>query len=306
MIFERQKIPSTSALLAFESAARHCNFSRAAKELFTSQSAISRHIATLESRFNTQLFERHKRKNLILTESGQQLYRSVVSSLNQLQSVIESISDTLPQQEITIACTHEISQLYLMPRFEQLQKNLGDDLTLRIMTYDYDMMESALDPRIDIIFVFDVRNVDEENRALLFKEAIQPVCSTRFAQTHASVLDGPISEWSQLPILTLSKQNRGWATWDDWFEAMGGIPNKLQYTRFDNYVYLLEAAATGRGLALGWQGLIERHLENASLVKIGDKYVESKRAIHAVLTPRGQSNEAARDCLTHLGGTNQL
>jgi len=300
MQIKRHNIPSTSALLAFECAARHCNFSRAAEELFTSQSAISRHITTLEERFNTRLFDRYKRKNLILTEHGQQFYRSVVSSLNQLQSAVESISESIPNQQITIACTHEISHLYLMPRFETLQQNLDDDMTLRIMTYDYDMMETSLDPRIDIIFVFDVSHVEIKHRSLLFREAIRPICSPEFAREHVAVLDGPVEQWLQLPILTLSRQNRGWATWDDWFESQGVEFNPATYTRFDNYVYLLEAAAAGRGLALGWQGLIERHLDNRSLITLGDAFIESERAIYAVLTPRGQSSQAAKTCLGYL------
>ena len=300
MKLSRHYIPSTSALLAFESAARHCNFSRAAEELFTSQSAISRHISTLEDRFNARLFERIKRKNLVLTEQGQQFYRSVVSSLSQLQSAVEEITDSGLNQQITIACTHEISHLYLMPRFEQLQKNLGKNLTLRIMTYEYDMMETTIDPRIDIIFVFDVNSVAAEHRCQVFKEAIRPICSPDFARNHTNTLNGPVEHWSQLPILTLSKQNRGWATWDDWFDAHGVTLDNPDYTQFDNYVYLLEAAAAGRGLALGWQGLIERHLENQSLVALGDGYITSDRAIHAVLTQKGQSSTPAKSCLGFL------
>ena len=300
MTIQRYNIPSTNALLAFECAARHCNFSRAAEELFTSQSAISRHIATLENRFNTRLFDRHKNKTLILSEQGQLLYRAVVASLDNIQSAAQAISNSSLNQQITIACTHEISHLYLMPRFEQLEKSLGEDLTLRIMTYEYDMMETSLDPRIDIIFVFDIRGINAEHRRLLFQEAIQPVCSPEFAREHAETLKRPINEWGDLPILTLSKQNRGWATWDDWFEAVEATPSNINYSSFDNYVYLLEAAAAGRGLALGWRGLIERHLSNQSLVTITDYFVESDRAIHAVLTPRGQSSDAAKACLACL------
>ena len=301
MQIQRHNIPSTSALLAFESAARHCNFSRAAEELYTSQSAISRHISTLEERFDTLLFERYKRKNLILTDQGQQFYRSVVSSLSQLQSAVESISNSIYNQQVTIACTHEISHLYLMPRFEELQNKLGEAINLRIMTFDYDMMDTSLDPRIDIIFVFDAGNIGKEHRCLLFQEAIRPVCSPVFAKQYADILNGPVEQWLQLPILTLSKQNRGWATWDDWFKTHSTDFTPQVYTQFDNYVYLLEAATAGRGLALGWQGLIERHLENNSLQAITADYVTSERAIHAVLTPRGQSNKIAGTCLNLLG-----
>jgi len=70
MIKNRYRVPSTSALQAFEAAARHCNFSRAAEELHTSQSAISRHIASLEARLDTSLFDRQRKKRLILTHIG--------------------------------------------------------------------------------------------------------------------------------------------------------------------------------------------------------------------------------------------
>ncbi|MDE0626850.1 MAG: LysR family transcriptional regulator [Bryobacterales bacterium] len=62
-------IPSTSTLLAFESAARHGNFSQAARELETSQSAISRLMARLETQLGARLFER-SRTGVRLTEAG--------------------------------------------------------------------------------------------------------------------------------------------------------------------------------------------------------------------------------------------
>ena len=147
----RYRIPSTSALQAFESAARHCNFSRAAEELHTSQSAISRHIATLESRININLFDRHKKKRLILTHAGAQLYRAVVSGFDNIQSTLDAISGFSKEEQLTIACTHEVSHLFLLPRFEELQQALGENCQVRIMTYEYDIMEIALDPQIDIV-----------------------------------------------------------------------------------------------------------------------------------------------------------
>ena len=58
----RYTVPSTSTLVAFESAARHCNFSRAAAELNTSQSAISLRVAHLKARLATRMFECEERR----------------------------------------------------------------------------------------------------------------------------------------------------------------------------------------------------------------------------------------------------
>jgi len=65
----RKKIPSTAALLAFEAAARHESFTRAAEELALTQSAICRQIAGLEAFLGIELFRR-SRRGVKLTEAG--------------------------------------------------------------------------------------------------------------------------------------------------------------------------------------------------------------------------------------------
>ena len=53
-----RRLPPLYALRAFEAAARHASFTRAAEELAITQSAVSRHIRTLEEHFDCRLFER--------------------------------------------------------------------------------------------------------------------------------------------------------------------------------------------------------------------------------------------------------
>lgn len=301
MTNHRYRIPSISALQAFEAAARHCNFSRAAEELHTSQSAISRHISTLESRLNTSLFDRYKKKRLILTNQGEQLYRAVVSGLDNIQATLNSISGTSSDDQLTIACTHENSHLILLPRFDALQQLVGADKTIRVMTYEYDAMERALDPRIDIVIQYDVSRADAGDYVAIVHEAVRPVAAPAFYAQHREILAQPSEAWSQLPILELSKHNYGWASWDDWFAQQGRPAQTPSYQYFNNYVYLLEAAAAGKGLALGWRGLVDRHIESGVLVELGDDYIEFDRAIHAVLTEHGRGKPLARHCLVCFG-----
>ena len=296
----RYRIPSTSALQAFEAAARHCNFSRAAEELHTSQSAISRHIATLESRLNTSLFDRYRKKRLILTHQGEQFYRAVVSGLDNIQSAMDVIADTSADEQVTIACTHENSHLILLPRFDALQQALGADKTIRVMTYEYDAMQRMLDPRVDIKIQYDVDRIDPADRVQIVGEAVRPVVSPPFFAEHETTLSAGPEAWLALTFLELSKDNYGWATWDDWFERQTTGTMRPSYQYFNNYVYLLEAAAAGKGIALGWRGLIDRHLESGVLVEIGPDYIEFERAIHAVLTDYGRRKPLARRCLECL------
>ena len=289
----RSSIPSSSTLIAFESAARHCNFSRAAEELHTSQSAISRHIAELESRLGTRLFERAGKK-LYLTPQGQEFHRAVTTGLDIIQSGAQAVTEWASDEQLTLACTHEVSHLFLMPRFEALQQALGEGVQIRVMTYEYDALNNPIDPRVDIVFGYQLRSGE---RQLVLPEAVQPVCSKSFAERHRDVLSASPSHWHLLPFLQLSKHNLGWATWADWFEAQNEPDVSTTLLRFENYVYLLEAATAGRGLALGWQGMVDRHLDSGALVGVTGAYVTYDRGLQVSLTRNGRKRECAIRCM---------
>ncbi|MCP5082572.1 MAG: LysR family transcriptional regulator [Alphaproteobacteria bacterium] len=298
MRLRKRWIPSTSALLAFESAARNGHFSRAAEELNTSQSAISRHIAGLEDQLGTKLFERKAGKSA-LNGAGERLFRSVALGLETIQAAALEVSNAPDDEQLVIACTHEISHLYLMPRFDALQKTAGQPI--RIMTFDYDNFDVLADPRIDMVFSYQDLGSPPEHQAVAFSEAVIPVCAPSFAKVHKATLRQGPGAWRSLPQLELTKSNRGWATWEDWFAANGlSRPADAHHLGFDNYVYLLEAAAGGGGLALGWRGLIESYLDAGRLVAVGDQFEEFNRPLLAVLTERAQDRSIARTCLTFV------
>ena len=73
----RRKIPSTTALISFEAAARHESFTKAAQELSITQGAICRQIASLEEFLSVELFRR-SRRGVKLTEAGLSYSRIVV------------------------------------------------------------------------------------------------------------------------------------------------------------------------------------------------------------------------------------
>ena len=143
--------------------------------------------------------------------------------------------------------------------------------------------------------------VDPADRLCLFHEAVRPVASPGFIEQHRERLHSGIVNWQSLSFLDLSKHNYGWATWQDWFTARGHPDVNPDYQLFGNYVYLLEAAAAGKGLALGWQGLIERHLQTGVLLPLDEDYVHFDRGIHAWLTARGRGHPLARRFLACLG-----
>ena len=290
------RIPPANALIAFESAARHGNFTRAARELRTSQSAVSRQIGKLETWLSAPLFER-SRAGAILTEAGERFLTGVAAGLATIQRSAAEAAELSNAEQVVIACSHEASHFFIMPRYNALRQVLGDDVRIRILTYHHYIQGLPADPSADILLTWDAAGVAAEDRVLAPREAVRPVCSPAYAATHAQTLDGPVAGWSGLTFLDLLRPNEGWASWEDWFAVAGRPDATPRRLGFDSYTYVLEAAAAGHGIALGWRGFIERSLEAGTLVALGDGFVEFDSAFYGVLTEKGRRKPLARRCL---------
>src|SRR6058998_1872428 len=86
MIERARELPSLDLLKGFEAAARNLSFTKAAAELFVTQSAISRQVQTLEDQLGVALFSRHHR-DLRLTEEGKTFYKTRAEVLLLLRDV---------------------------------------------------------------------------------------------------------------------------------------------------------------------------------------------------------------------------
>ncbi len=297
-------LPSMRALRIFESAARHLSFSTAATECHTTQPAVSRTIAELERQLSVRLFERSHR-TIRLTPAGEVFHRSVAIGLERIAAGALTASSIPEGQRVVVACGHGTSHLFVMPRFEALRRVLGEDTCLRILTVDYDMLDRLDDGEVDLILVFDKVSDVSDGMVAVFSEAVTPVCSPGFAATHADVLARPVQEWSSIPFLRLARAAPYWATWHDWFESAGYPAPPPRYTGIEDYVYLLEAAIAGQGLALGWRHFIDQHIDSGALVTVTDGFIELDRGCFARFTERGRLRPVAHRCLEALGSLTQ-
>ena len=293
------RIPNLRSLIVFESAARHGNFSKAAGELHTSQPAVSRHIASLEEQLSTKLFER-SRSGVTLTDAGERFRDAVVAGLRVIHSgVAEAISQSDGKQ-VVITCSHDISHLVIFPRFDALQDAVGEETRVRLLTYRDDPREQTNDPLTDVEVIWSKANpfpdMAAEETAILFNEEVQLICSPDFAAAHAETLAKPMTEWSGLTVLDFKRPNQGWITWTDWCSRSEQPFPPLLRESFDTYIQVLEAAATGRGVALGWRTCIDPYLDTGALVMLDDAFVQFDGRLFAALTAKGRKNPFARTC----------
>lgn len=293
MALRRYNIPSTNALIAFEAVARLQGFARAAEELSTSQPAISRHIRNLEIRFGTALFNRDGPR-VTLTRKGNAFYANVVQALDGVQSAVQTLSK--PQNEVTVVCSHSVSHLLLMPRYGALRKDLGADAELRLLTAEYNLVNAAIDTGADIVFEYASAPPDSDH-VVVCDEQIKPVGTREVVDQAVAALKG---EARPPALLKLQKKNFGWMDWPDWTKVHPDYADWPIGEEFDSYVYLLEAAASGQGLGLGWRSFTDSYLSRGALVEMPVDWLSHKTRIYARLTRFGQQNPAATKCLRLL------
>src|SRR6266446_9075309 len=116
----RDALPPLDLLKGFEAAARNLSFTKAGRELFLTQSAISRQIKALEDQLGVQLFRRRHRE-LLLTEAGQTLYKATVDALRMLRDAAGRLNADRGGM-ITVTATIAFASLWLVPRLADFRR----------------------------------------------------------------------------------------------------------------------------------------------------------------------------------------
>jgi LysR family glycine cleavage system transcriptional activator len=288
MVIAPFKLPGTSALTAFEASARLGAFTRAAAALNTSQPAISRHIGDLEARLGVVLFRREP-TGLTLTREGRLLYQAVSSGLGQIRDAMAALREEAARPSVSIACSYDNAHLIVMPRYGDLAATMGG-ADLRVLAVEFEHIADLRGENIDVAIVGG-EMPDRRGKAVrLMPERVVPVASPGFV-ARAGGID-TIEKLAAQPLLALAKRNFGWMDWPDWF-ARAGVGAKdgtvaastSRARSFPNYVYVLEAAAAGEGVALGWRGYIEGYEKAGRLLRLPLPEVATEGGCYAHLDP---------------------
>jgi LysR family glycine cleavage system transcriptional activator len=253
-------------LSAFERAVDMGSFTRAAESLGTTQPSISRHIASLESLLDVQLFNRlHHRVEL--TDAGQELYEAVKLGLGHIRHAANRITTRRSPDILSVGCTYGFAHLWLMPRFSALQK-LTPAHELRMVTSDtrtiFDLRE------VDFALRFGKGDWSDGNSQKLFGEQLFPVCSPQVAAEHFGSCDGVDPQSLAIaPLIHEQEEEYSWLSWQQWLghHSVDYKPAPDTYY-FDNYALTLQAAIEGQGIALAWLHLAEPPLKSGQLVEL--------------------------------------
>ncbi|WP_326537088.1 transcriptional regulator GcvA [Pseudorhodoferax sp.] len=236
-----RKVPPLNALKAFEAAARHVSFTKAAQELHVTHGAISRQVSLLEDWLSTALFHRSA-SNLALTPAGRSYAAEATALLDRLSVVTAQVMEQAAPTTLNVSAPPTFTMRWLIPRMSGFQKR-RPGVEVRLTTSiapvhfqenQYDMaIRGALEP------------LGSCDSVAFMTETIVPVC-------HADIVAAgglrTVDDLARQTLIRYATEPYGWPVW---LEAVGlaGLSG-ASTLHFEQMYFALQAAAEGLGVVL--------------------------------------------------------
>jgi LysR family glycine cleavage system transcriptional activator len=275
------KLPSLNGLKAFECAARHMSFTRAAAELNVTQTAVSHQIRRLEDELGVRLFLRLKER-LELTGPGQAYLHGVSLAFAQLRFSTEQLRAGADAPALTLSTLASFASKWLLPRLGAFREaHPGIDIRVGASTDLVDFAAGGADAAIR----YGSGDWPGLRCDRLMDDEIFPVCSP-------ALLAGrdPLTQPGGLARHTLLQV--GGMTGDDWplWLAAAGLPADLagrscERLDFDLALLAVQAAVDGLGVCIGRRAYVEDDLRAGRLVAPFATRVATGRGFYLVSPP---------------------
>ena len=246
------------ALAAFEAAARHQNFARAAEELNLTASAVSHHVRKLEARLGASLFHRHAR-GVMLTPAGRQLADATGSALADLEDVVRGVRAGDDENLVRIATLHSWTCGWLLPR---LPAFAAAHPHIRLSIETGFALARFEENGPDLGIRHGAGHWPGLTTHLLQHEDLFPVAAPTMAGIESIRTPADIAG---MPLISDTARQG----WHDWFRAakVRGATLDEHYTFSDSNA-ALNAAALGLGVALARDKIVAPFLDGNLLVQL--------------------------------------
>ena len=290
-------LPPLAQLEAFEAAARHLSFTRAADELALTQSAVSRQIAALESFFGVPLFQRLHRA-LRLSDAGLVLQRAVLEVLQQLHEVSGALRGQTRLKTVVVTTTAGFAGLWLIPRLAGFTES-RPDVDVRISASNTVMNLNR--DGIDVAIRYDTEEGAGTQGVRLFGEVVLPVCSPRLLRDASRALKTPQDLRHHCMLHMDTGPGSQLLEWPMWLRAMKIDALKpASILHFSMYDQMIQAAVNGQGVALGRLPLLNSLLVQRKLVAPFKKSVASPRSYYVFRSDASRAKPEVNQFLAWL------
>ena len=250
-------LPHLVYLQAFEAAARHRSFTKAAAELNCTQAAISQRVRALEQFLSRPLFERRS-NGLELTPLGQAYLPGISEALDMAEAATQGLIGTQTNQTVTLSAPISFAAACVAPKLSAFQA-LHPDIEVRINSTIW------TDPNVDLadlsVVVMDAAQISSA-MVPLGSDQITLVCRTGEADGLAAT---DLSEWVNMSQL-IHVQGKH-QLWQRWATAKGIVlAPTVAAIKVDNASLALEIASRSGGLAATYRRYCAAFITDGRLV----------------------------------------
>ncbi len=258
------QLPNAKLLQAFEAVARHCSVTVASKELYITQSALSRQLKALEAQLDVRLFTREKNK-LGLTEAGRALHLVLDKNLSEINACITNIQRGVPRR-ITVKAPPSLTTRWLAPRLVRFYAEARCSVSLYTDSQPVNVLPGAYDCEI----CFGHSNIPIFNSRVLFEELIQPACSPK--------LLGKIQKYGidSVPVLHTLSAATPLPYWEFWMQANPNSPygpsvaSLMSGMEFSTQEQAISAAVEGLGVVMVDTNIASLALKKKHLITLAE------------------------------------
>ncbi|MQQ08766.1 transcriptional regulator GcvA [Epibacterium sp. SM1979] len=272
------RLPPLTALRAFDAAARHMSFAKAAEELNVTPAALSFQIKTLEEHLGEKLFRRLNRA-VALTEAGRTLAPGVAEGFLTLSEAWTATRRLQDNSTLTVTAGPALTAKWLAPRLYEFARSHPDiDLrfsaTLRMVDLERE--------DVDIALRFGLGPDEGLNVVPVPPEWVTPVMTPELADrytTPESLMKAPLIFDESIDFLDPP------CDWPTWFRTqnIGYVPTHgLRFSQADHAV---DAAITGAGVVLGRRSMVLTDLHTGRLVAPFKTALQTKAKFRMISAP---------------------
>ncbi|SCA57105.1 Glycine cleavage system transcriptional activator [Candidatus Terasakiella magnetica] len=277
-----RRLPPLNALRAFEAAARHLSFTRAADELFVTQAAVSHQVKALEEHLGLKLFKRLNRA-LMLTDEGQHYFPDVRDALDQLDIATNSLLKADSSGVLTVSVMPSFASLWLVPRLQQFTQQ-HPDIDVRIAAYD-SLADFDRDD-VDCAIRYGKGKWDNLYVEHIMDDEMFPVCAPHYLERNPSVITpNGLQHHTLLHDYAVLSEAETWAYWLKHANITG-----VDHTRgpkFSHTHMAMQACLSGEGIALGHSSMISSELQTGRLLRLFNISVSSDMSAYFVCSQNG-------------------
>lgn len=272
-----RRLPPLNAVRAFEATARNGSFTRAASELFVTQGAVSRHVATLERWLDAKLFTRTQR-GIELTAKGSAYFRALKSALDQIDHATRQLQQSPDDNLLRLKLPPTFAIRWLVPRlarFHALHPRIDVQITTSHERADFERED------VDACIHSEPEPPSAPGYRRVLDEVLIPVCSPGLRDAGP-----PLSEPRDLAkhvLLCSLNRPRDWPTW----LAAAGVPDidGNSGLKFENAALAYQAAIDQLGVMIAQRALVQDDLRAGRLVTPISLAVRTSGAYYLAYSP---------------------